>query len=126
MTACPKCSSERVVKNGRIHNGKQDHMANKTIGAEHVVGSLSYNPTKKVISGETKERIDRLLLEKLPLAGIARAMEVSESWLQGYVNETYERVEQRVKVEPKKGRLSLNAMKPGHTSVASRTRNGSG
>lgn len=62
------------------------------------------SPTKKVIGEETKRRIDKLLLEKIPLAGIARAMEVSETWLQGYVNEKYAVVEQHVKVEQKRGR----------------------
>ncbi len=40
------------------------------------------NPTKKYITEETKNLIDRLLLEKIPLAGIARATNVSEKWLQ--------------------------------------------
>jgi hypothetical protein len=30
-----------------------------------------------------------LLLEKIPLAGIARVLEISERWLQSYVNEAY-------------------------------------
>jgi insertion element IS1 protein InsB len=47
--------------------------------------------------------IDRLLLEKIPLAGIARAVQVSETWLQSYVNEKYQRVEKQVKVHVKKG-----------------------
>lgn len=47
--------------------------------------------------------IDRLLLEKLPLAGIARAVQVSETWLQGYVNEKYKEVAKAVKVRAKKG-----------------------
>lgn len=45
--------------------------------------------------------IDRLLLEKIPLAGIARVMQVSETWLQGYVNALYDRAPQRVEVTPK-------------------------
>lgn len=47
--------------------------------------------------------IDRLLLEKLPLAGIARAVQVSETWLQAYVNDKYTQVERQVKVAAKKG-----------------------
>jgi hypothetical protein len=34
--------------------------------------------------------IDKLLLEKIPLAGIARVLEISETWLQSYVNKVYE------------------------------------
>ena len=37
----------------------------------------------------TRELIDRLLLERISLAGIARAVQVSEQWLQTYVNEKY-------------------------------------
>ena len=40
------------------------------------------NPTKKYITEETKNLIDRLLLEKIPLAGMARATNASENWLQ--------------------------------------------
>jgi hypothetical protein len=42
-------------------------------------------PTKKAIGSATRERIDRLLLEWISLAGIARAAQVSEQWLQTYV-----------------------------------------
>ena len=60
------------------------------------------NPQNKVIGQQTKNLIDKLLLEKIPLAGIARVTEVSEPWLQGYVNTKYESVSQQVKVRAKK------------------------
>jgi hypothetical protein len=34
--------------------------------------------------------VDRLLLEKIPLAGIARVMQMSEDWLQRCVNQYYQ------------------------------------
>ena len=43
----------------------------------------------KVIEQETRELIDRLLLERISLAGIARAILISQQWLQTYVNEKY-------------------------------------
>ena len=43
----------------------------------------------KVIEQETRELIDRLLLERIPLARIARAIPISPQWLQPYVNEKY-------------------------------------
>jgi len=46
--------------------------------------------------------LDKLLLEKIPLAGIARVAEVSEPWLQGYVNEKYASVPREVTVSAKK------------------------
>lgn len=60
------------------------------------------------ISEEKKALIDRLLLEKIPLAGIARAVQVSERWLQYYVNQKYREVPQEIQVSDKpKGRLTI-------------------
>jgi hypothetical protein len=53
------------------------------------------------------ELIDRLLLEKIPLAGIARAALVSETWLQKYVNNKYAQIPQQVNVSAKpRGKLT--------------------
>ena len=43
----------------------------------------------KVIDQQTRELIDRLWLEPISLAGIARALQISQQWLQPYVNEKY-------------------------------------
>ena len=94
---CPSCASEQIVRNGRIHNGKQNYRC-RSCDRQFVE-----NPQNKIISRETKKLIDKLLLEKLPLAGIARVAEVSEPWLQGYVNQKYEAVTKRVESKPKKG-----------------------
>ena len=40
-----------------------------------------------MISEETKGIIDCLLLEKLPLAGIAREEQISQFWVMQYVNQ---------------------------------------
>ena len=57
---------------------------------------------KKVIDAQTRELVDRLLLESISLAGIARAVQVSEQWLQTYVNEKYAVVPRQVDVSAKK------------------------
>lgn len=95
--SCSSCTSERIIKNGRIHNGKQKHRC-KSCGRQFVE-----DPQNKIIKPETKELIDKLLLEKLPLTGIARVAEVSEPWLQGYVNQKYETVPKRIESKLKKG-----------------------
>ncbi|CAA9590599.1 hypothetical protein AVDCRST_MAG81-5197 [uncultured Synechococcales cyanobacterium] len=59
-------------------------------------------PNKKVIDSATRALIDRLLLERLSLVGIARAVQVSETWLQQYVNEKYAEVRREVAVTAKK------------------------
>lgn len=91
------CSSKQTVKNGHIHNGKQRYKC------EHCGRQFVYGATNKRISEETKAQIDKLLLEKLSPAGITRVTDVSETWLQGYMNQKYARVKQQVQVEEKKG-----------------------
>jgi transposase-like protein len=85
-----------VIKNGSISTGKQKY-ACKTCGRQFVD-----DPHWRVISDETKALIDRLLLERISLAGIARAAQVSESWVQTYVNEKYRHVPREVRVRSKK------------------------
>lgn len=83
MPNCPRCGSSWVVKNGRIHNGKPK-FACKACRRQFVE-----NPVWKPISAETKALIDKLLLERVSLAGIVRVTGVSAQWLQEYVNEKY-------------------------------------
>ena len=96
MPACPKCSSGQTVKNGRIHNGKQRFLCHEC-GRQFVE-----KPRKKIINGATRQLIDRLLLERISLAGIARVVQVSEQWLQTYVNEKYASVPRQIDVSTKK------------------------
>ena len=96
MPNCPNCTSTQTVKNGRIHNGKQRFLCQEC-GRQFVLA-----PTKKVVYSVTRELIDRLLLERISLAGIARAVRISETWLQQYVNEKYASVPRQVEVTAKK------------------------
>jgi predicted Zn finger-like uncharacterized protein len=93
---CPNCSSQHIVKNGRIHSGKAKFKC-KNCGRQFV-----QDPQNKVISAETKSLINQLLLEKLPLAGIARVTGVSERWLQTYVNQLYPQVPRQAQLQDKK------------------------
>lgn len=99
---CPTCGSKHTVKNGRIHNKKSKYQC-QDCGRQFVE-----NPTKKVISKEPLDLIDKLLLEKIPLAGIARVTGVSEPWLQKYVNTKYAEIPQQVEVSDKlPGKLTI-------------------
>jgi hypothetical protein len=61
-----------------------------------------------------KDFIDKLLLERIPLAGIARVVGVSECWLQGYVNRKYQEVQRCVDVQKnRKENRPFNVMKCG-------------
>jgi transposase-like protein len=86
----------QTVKNGRIHNGKQRFKC-RDCGRQFIE-----QPTKKVIAQATRALIDRLLLERISLAGIARVVQVSEQWLQTYVNEKYANLPRRLEVSAKK------------------------
>jgi hypothetical protein len=58
------------------------------------------------ISIEKRDLIDKLLLEKIPLAGIARVVKVSECWLQNYVNEKYNSVPKVIDITQKKRKIN--------------------
>ncbi len=96
MPSCPNCHSERTVKYGHIHNGKQRFKSHEC-GRQFVE-----NPEKIIINQEKRELIDRLLLERISLAGIARVAQVSERWLPTYVNEKYALVPREISVTAKK------------------------
>ena len=74
-TNCPECSSENFKKNGHIHNGKQNHQC-KDCGREFVL-----NPEKEVISQDSKELAEKMLLERISLRGICRVLNISLTWL---------------------------------------------
>src|SRR5919199_1414451 len=99
---CPKCNSEYILKNGRTRSGKQNFKC-RDCGRQFVM-----TPRHQPISLATKELIDRLLLEKISLAGIVRATRVSERWLQYYVNKKLGAVKRELKVKSKKkGKLTI-------------------
>jgi len=83
---CPRCRSQHTVKHGKSYHKKPKFQC------QDCKRQFVENPTKKVIGQETKELIARLLLEKIPLAGIARTAQVSKTWLQEYVNDKYAQV----------------------------------
>ena len=101
MMICPKCYSSNVVKNGSIHNHKPKFSC-KDCGRQFVE-----KPENK-IPQDKKDLIDKLLLERIPLAGIARVVGVSERWLQGYINRKYQEVPRQINVSKKpKGKLTI-------------------
>jgi len=93
---CPKCNSKNIIKNGSIHNGKPNFEC-KNCGRQFVE-----NPTKKVITQEQWDYVDKLLLEKVPIAGISRVTGISESWLQHYINQKYSEIDKTINISKKR------------------------
>lgn len=79
---CPRCDSVHTVKNGVRKNGKQNNIC-LLCERQFVENPLCHYR----IAEETRALVDRLLLEKIPLAGITRAAQVSGRWMQYYVND---------------------------------------
>ncbi len=90
---CAYCRSRNTVKNGINMIGKQKYKCS-SCGRQFVL-----SPAKFPIPDQTKSLIDRLLLERISLAGIARITGVSERWLQTHVNQKYERTPRHVQVK---------------------------
>ena len=70
---CPRCDSENIVKNGNTSYGKPRYMCKDC--RRHFVE----NPANGKISDEKKELTDKMLLEKIPLAGIM-TIQCDEMW----------------------------------------------
>ena len=82
---CIKCNG-KCVKNGKLKSGKQQYKC-KECGKQ-----FTENAEKKYISHGEWEVVERLLLEKISIAGISRATKISETHLQKYVNKKYDNV----------------------------------
>jgi insertion element IS1 protein InsB len=95
---CPTCNSGNIKKNGSIHNKKQKFQC-KDCGRQFIE-----NPTKKYIAQKQWELVDKLLLEKIPIAGISRVTGISETWLQQYINNKYEGISKVIDIKKKEDR----------------------
>jgi insertion element IS1 protein InsB len=91
---CPRCKSPEYKKNGHIHNGKQNHQC-KDCGREFVDGF-----EQDLVSDETRGLVERLLLERLSLRGICRAVGVGLKWLLGFIVNRFEALPDHLHVQP--------------------------
>ncbi|MBV8887549.1 MAG: IS1 family transposase [Chroococcidiopsidaceae cyanobacterium CP_BM_RX_35] len=65
---CSKCQSAQVIKYGRTHYGKQRFQC-QDCGRQFVE-----NPSRQPVDENTRNLIDKLRLERLALAAIARVI----------------------------------------------------
>ena len=80
---CIHCLSKRIKKNGKTHYGKQNYYCH-TCKSQFVENGQNW-----FVNEEDKKMIHKLLLERIPLAGICRTCDVSETWLYSYIKELY-------------------------------------
>jgi hypothetical protein len=80
---CLECGSSSIKRNGHTHYGKQNYRCTDC-GRQFVEGGSDW-----FVSDRDRDLVDRLLLERISLAGICRVVGVSASWLCKYVAQLY-------------------------------------
>ena len=77
--AWPQCGSRVYKRNGHMHTGKQNHRCN-ACGRAFVL-----TPENSLITQEQRALIERVLLERISLRGICRAVGVGLQWLLQFI-----------------------------------------
>lgn len=93
--SCPSCGSQEISRNGQTWYGKQNYKC-RDCGRQFVV-----DPVWKAMTSARYDLIERLLLERVSLAGIARVLQISEDTVQRYVNAKAAVVLRQVEVSAK-------------------------
>jgi insertion element IS1 protein InsB len=91
---CPQCKSPKYKKNGHIHNGKQNHHGHDC-GRQFVQCFEQY-----LISDDKRGLIERLLVERISLRGICRAVGVKRKWLLGFLVQCVEALPDHLHTQP--------------------------
>jgi IS1 family transposase len=91
---CPRCKSSKYKRNGHIYNGKQNHHCHDC-GRQFVQCFAHY-----LISEETRALIKRLLVERISLRGICRAVGVALKWLVGFLVQCFEALPDHLHIQP--------------------------
>src|SRR5215467_11243112 len=95
--ACPQCGSMWFKRNGHIHTGKQNHRC-KVCGRAFVL-----TPENVVITEEQRALVERLLLERISLRGICRAVGVGLQWLLQFMSARFQAAPEDLYVKPAAG-----------------------
>jgi insertion element IS1 protein InsB len=95
--ACPQCGSRWYKRNGHIHTGKQNHRC-KLCDRAFVL-----TPENSLITAEQRALIERLLLERISLRGICRAVGVGLQWLLQFMSARVQATPEDLYVRPADG-----------------------
>lgn len=77
---CPRCAGTHVVRNGANESGSQTYRCRG--GGRRFVA----DPRKGPITEAEQDLVRRLPAERMGVRAIARATQISRSWVQGFVN----------------------------------------
>ena len=91
---CPRCQSPKFKKNGHIHNGKQNHHCHNC--GRQFVSCFEQDR----IADERRALVERLLLERISLRGICRAVGVTLKWLLGFLVQCFQALPDHLHVQP--------------------------
>ena len=91
---CPQCQSPKFKKNGHFHNGKQNPHCHDC-GRQFVQCFEQY-----LISDDKRGLIERLLVERISLRGICRAVGVSLRWLMDFMITRFKALPDHLHVQP--------------------------
>jgi insertion element IS1 protein InsB len=91
---CPRCKSPKYKKNGHIHSGKQNHQC-CGCGRQFVQCFEQY-----LITEDKRGLIERLLVERISLRGICRAVGVKLKWRLGFLVQCVEALPDHLHVQP--------------------------
>src|SRR5262250_180015 len=92
--ACAQCGPRWYKRNGHLHTGKQNHRC-KLCGPAFVL-----TPDNSIIPAEQRALIERLLLERISLRGICRAVGVGLQWLLQFMAEQFQAAPEHLHVKP--------------------------
>jgi hypothetical protein len=95
--ACPQWGSKWYKKNGHMHTGKQNHRCN-LCGRAFVL-----TPANSLITEEQGALSERLLLERISLRGICRAVGVGLQGLLPCMVERFQAAPEHLYAEPPSG-----------------------
>jgi insertion element IS1 protein InsB len=95
--ACPQCGSRWYKRNGHIHTGKQNHRC------KHCGRAFVLTPENAVITEEQRALIKRLLLERISLRGICRAVGVGLQWLLQFMVTRFQAAPEDLYTKPAEG-----------------------
>src|SRR3954465_5689269 len=94
---CPQCGSRGYKRKGHIQTGKQNHRC-KVCGRAFVL-----TPENFVITEEQRALVERLLLERISLRGICRAVGVGLQWLLQFMVARFQAAPEDLYIKPAGG-----------------------